>query len=221
MKKEIIITTIIEIIAIIAIILIIAGFIFYKINNPENRLEKLYNKMISNQTYIFSRSNQNEENKVVTTRKGNNTIIDMYNLGEHTTTLVKEGDTYVIIHSVQEYYVYENNNNDESILTDELKRIIEKEHTVGEEEINGEKYYYEQYDGETDFLIYSYKDMAPETVKTKFYFKGRKLKYIKTEYKTVDSETGETKEIEELLKVDVKYKVKDDVFEIPSTYAEN
>lgn len=217
MKKKIgvIITVIILVIG------IIAGIICYQINNPENRLEKVYEKMISNQTYVFSRSNQNEENKIVTTRKGDNTMIDMYNSGKHTTTLIKEGDTYLILHEMQEYYVYKNNKNDESILTDELKRIIEKEHTVGEEIVNGKKYYYEQYDGQTDFLIYTYKDMDNETVKTKFYFDGRKLEYIKTEYRTVDPETGETNDIEELLKVNVKYEVEDGVFEIPSTYAEN
>lgn len=209
------------IIAIMLVIGIIIGVICYKFNNPEDRLEKVYEKMISNQTYIFTRSNQNEENKIVTTRKGNNTMIDMYNSGKHTTTLIKEGDTYLILHEVQEYYVYRNNKNDESILTDELKRIIEKEHTVGEEVVNGKKYYYEQYNGQTDFLVYTYRDMDYETVKTKFYFDGRNLEYIKTEYQTVDSETGEINNIEELLKVDIKYEVEDKVFEIPSTYAES
>ena len=47
-------------------------------------------------------------------------------------------------------------------------------------------------------------------VKTRFYFNGLKLVYIKTI----------TNDTEELLKVDLSYKVQNQNFEIPSNYVE-
>ena len=82
-------------------------------------------------------------------------------------------------------------------------------------------YYYEEFDGITDFLIESYKDMDVETAKTRFYFKGKKLQFIKTIYQTVDPDTGEIANIEELLKANIEYQVEENIFEIPSEYAES
>ena len=217
MKKKIIIISTILIIVIICIIAIIV----YMANRPSDRLKKMYNKMISDNTYIFTRSSQNGENKIVTTKKGDKTRIDMYNLGDYTTTLIKDGDTYLISHENKEYYTYSNNKIDEEILTEEIKRIIDKEYIVGKERIYGQTYYYEEYNGITDFLIETYKDMDLSTAKTRFYFKGKDLQFIKTIYQTVDSQTGKNTNVEELLKAIVEYKVEDNVFEIPSDYAEN
>ncbi len=217
MKKKIIIISTILIIVIICIIAIIV----YMANRPSDRLKKIYNKMISDNTYIFTRSSQNGENKIVTTKKGDKTRIDMYNLDDYITTLIKDGDTYLISHENKEYYTYSNNKIDEEILTEEIKRIIDKEYKVGKEKIYGQTYYYEEYNGITDFLIEAYKDMDLNTAKTRFYFKGKDLQFIKTIYQIVDSQTGKITNVEELLKANVEYKVEDNVFEIPSDYAEN
>ena len=80
---------------------------------------------------------------------------------------------------------------------------------------------YEEFSGITDFLIESYKDMDIETAKTRFYFKGKDLQFIKTIYQTVNPDTGETTNIEELLKTNIEYNVEDNIFEIPSEYAES
>lgn len=217
MKKKIIIISTILIVVVICIISVIA----YISNRPSDRLKKMYNKMTSSNTYIFTRSSQNGENKIVTTKKEDKTRIDMYNSGDYTTTLIKNGDTYLISHESKEYYTYTDNKIDEEILTEEIKRIIDKEYKVGKEKIYGQTYYYEEYNGITDFLIEAYKDMDLNTAKTRFYFKGKDLQFIKTIYQTVDSETGKTTTIEELLRANVEYKVEDNVFEIPSDYAEN
>ncbi|MCI8699877.1 MAG: hypothetical protein HFJ47_00870 [Clostridia bacterium] len=217
MKKKIIIISTILIIVIICIISVIV----YISSRPSDRLKKMYDKMTSDDTYIFTRSSQNGENKIVTTKKGDKTRIDMYNSGDYTTTLIKNGNTYLISHENKEYYTYTDNKIDEEILTEEIKRIIDKEYKVGKEKIYGQTYYYEEYNGITDFLIESYKDMDLNTAKTRFYFKGKDLQFIKTIYQTVDSQTGKITNIEELLKANVEYKVEDNVFEIPSDYAEN
>ena len=177
--------------------------------------------MISEQMYIFTRSSQNGENKIITAKKGDKTKIDMYNSGNYTTTLIKDGNTYLISHEEKEYYTYTNNKIDEEILTEELKRIVEKEYKVGREKVYGKTYYYEEFSGITDFLIESYKDMDIETAKTRFYFKGKDLRFIKTIYQTVNPDTGETTNIEELLKTNIEYNVEDNIFEIPSEYAES
>lgn len=215
MKKKIFI-----IVSIILIVGIIVGII-YILNRPSDRLKNMYNKMINEQIYIFSRSSQNGENKIITMKKGDKTKIDMYNSGDYTTTLIKDGNTYLISHKNKEYYTYNNNNIDEEVLTEELKRIIDKPYKVGREKIYGKKYYYEEFDGITDFLIESYKDMDVETAKTRFYFKGKKLQFIKTIYQTVNPDTGEIANIEELLKANIEYQVEDNIFEIPSEYAES
>lgn len=215
MKKKIIIIA-----SIILIIGIIVGTI-YVLNRPSDKLKNMYNKMISEQMYIFTRSSQNGENKIITAKKGDKTKIDMYNSGNYTTTLIKDGNTYLISHEEKEYYTYTNNKIDEEILTEELKRIVEKEYKVGREKVYGKTYYYEEFSGITDFLIESYKDMDIETAKTKFYFKGKDLQFIKTIYQTVNPDTGETTNIEELLKTNIEYNVEDNIFEIPSEYAES
>ena len=161
MKKKIIIISTILTTVIICIIV-------YMANRPSDRLKKIYNKMISDNTYIFTRSSQNGENKIVTTKKGDKTRIDMYNLDDYITTLIKDGDTYLISHENKEYYTYSNNKIDEELLTEEIKRIIDKEYKVGKEKIYGQTYYYEEYNGITDFLIEAYKDMDLNTAKTRF-----------------------------------------------------
>lgn len=216
MKKKIIILLTI----IIAVIICITVVAMYFMNNSKDRLKNIYNKMTANQTYTFSINNQNEENKTVTRRKGDNVIIDTYNSGNHASTLIKEGNTYYIEHKIKEYYTYINSESDKELLTNTLKKVIEKDHTDGNEEINGKKYYYEEYTEITDFLINTYKDMDLSTVKTRFYFKGAKLEYIKTTYQTIDPETGETNNVEELLNVEIEYKVDDNIFKIPEGYAE-
>ena len=43
-------------------------------------------------------------------KKGDKTIIDDYTEESHTTTIVKDNNTYLVLHDREEYYVYEQNN---------------------------------------------------------------------------------------------------------------
>ena len=70
-------------------------------------------------------------------------------------------------------------------------------------------------------MITSVNNIDADSVKTRFYFDGSELVYLKTIYNTVDEETGEKVQVEELQTVKVEYEVKDSVFEIPANYAEN
>lgn len=209
----------IVILIIIVIVGIIIGIIATK-KSDGSKLNKIYEQMIRNNTYVFTRYDLEEKNKIITSRKIDKTMIDMYNSGEHISTLILNGDTYLIFHENQEYYTYSNNSKDAEILTDELKEIIQLEYTTGKEKIYGKTYNYEEYKGVSNFLIYSNKDMDVDSIRTRFYFKGKDLVYLKTIYDVVNEDTGERTQSEELQTVNVDFEVKDDVFTIPENYAE-
>ena len=155
---------------------------------------------------------QDEDNKTIMAQKGDKTIIDNYSDNSHTTTIVKDDNTYLVLHDREEYYVYEQNNVERAILTDGLKEITDKEFVTGTENVKGEKYVYEEYQGSTMFMNESSLDVNEEDIKTRFYFDNDdNLVYIRT-IKGLN---------QELLKVNIQMEVDDSIFEIPSSYAEN
>lgn len=207
----------------IVVILIIIGIIFgiiKLVGNKEDKIQKLakiYEELNNNQTYLFEME-QNSNNKTIMAKKGNKTIIDQYSkdskskVESHTTTLVKDNNTYLILHDREEYYVYQQNNVEQNILTDGIKDVIDREYTTGEEKVRGKKYKYEEYNGSTMFMITNTLELDESSIKTRFYFDNSgKLTYIKTIY-------GEDSE---LLKVKLENSVDDSLFEIPANYAEN
>lgn len=216
MKKNKRIFLIVIVILMIAIIFGIVKIV--NKNSPkEQRLSKIYQDLEDSQTYLFE-IEKNNNNKTIMAKKGDKTIIDQYtknsetNLENHTTTLVKDNNTYLILHDRKEYYVYTENNVEQTIVTDGLKEIISKSYTTGTEKIKGKKYSYEEYDGSSMFMISNLININDTNVKTRFYFDSKNnLTYIKT---ILDNK-------QELLKVTLEKDVKDSIFEIPSDYAEN
>ena len=157
MKKNKRIFLIVIVILMIAIIFGIVKIV--NKNSPkEQRLSKIYQDLEDSQTYLFE-IEKNNNNKTIMAKKGDKTIIDQYtknsetNLENHTTTLVKDNNTYLILHDRKEYYVYTENNVEQTIVTDGLKEIISKSYTTGTEKIKGKKYSYEEYDGSSMFMI--------------------------------------------------------------------
>mgnify|MGYP004484425925 CR=1 FL=1 len=216
MKKNKRIFFIIIILVIIGIIFGISKIINNKANN-EQKLAKIYDDLNSSQSYYFQME-QNSNNKIIMAQKGDKTIIDQYSKeGEattqsHTTTLIKDNNTYLILHDRKEYYVYEENNVDQTILTDGIKEIMNKEFTRGNEKVRGKKYDYEEYNGSSMFMVSNTLNINENEVKTKFYFdKDDNLVYIKT----IDGDDNE------LIKISLSKDVDDSIFEIPSDYAEN
>lgn len=210
MKKKKIISLIVAILIIVAIVITIIKITNGSSKN-EHKLAKIYENLNSSQTYLFE-IEQNDKNKTIMAKKDDKTIIDQYLEDSHTTTLVKDNNTYLVLHDREEYYVYEQNNVEQSILTDGIKEVIEKTYTTGEEKVRGKKYYYEEYNSSTMFMITNTLGLKQEEIKTKFYFdKDGNLAYIKTIL-------GEE---QELLKVKLEHEVDDTIFEIPSHYAEN
>lgn len=207
-----------KIIVLVAIVLIIIGIVVgismltKNGEKKEDNLQKIYDKLMTSKEYSF-KIEEDENNKTIMARKGEKTIIDQYSEDDgHLTTLIKDGDTYLIYHDREEYYLYQRNNVEQNLLTDGLKEIIDKEYTTGTEKINGKKYTYEEYSGSTIFMSLNALNINSEDVKTRFYFdKNDNLVYMKTIYD----------KNEELLKIEVAESVDASLFEIPSNYAEN
>lgn len=216
MKKNKGINLILVILVIIGIIFVISKIINNK-SSDEQKLAKIYENLKGSQSYCFQME-RNNNNKIIMAQKGDKTIIDQYSKeGEnstqsHTTTLIKDNNTYLILHDRKEYYVYEENNVDQTILLDGIKEIMDKDFSRGNEKVRGKKYNYEEYNGSSIFMISNTLNIDENEVKTRFYFdKKDNLVYIKT----INGEDTE------LLKINIMQDVDDSIFDIPSDYAEN
>ncbi len=216
MKKNKGINLILVILVIIGIIFVISKIINSK-SSDEQKLAKIYEDLNSSKSYYFQME-RNSNNKIIMAQKGDKTVIDQYSKeGEnstqtHTTTLIKDNNTYLILHDRKEYYVYEENNVDQTILLDGIKEIMNKDFSRGNEKVRGKKYNYEEYNGSSIFMISNTLNIDENEVKTRFYFdKKDNLVYIKT----INGEDTE------LLKINITQDVDDSIFDIPSDYAEN
>ena len=176
----------------------------------------MYNKINNSKNFTFSMNESTTEidYKVAMAQRGEDVSIDMYSGEEHTTTLALQNQTYFIMHNEKEYYDYGNEKVESDIIKSSLKNIEKNEYISGKEDIFGTTYYYEEYDNEDmDFIIFANINES-STVKTRFYFKGNDICYIKNIINSEDEKQ------EELIKVSLVYKADDKMFEIPEDYAE-
>lgn len=197
------------VVAILGIILIIIIWAISANLGKGTKVAKLYKKIEKKQEYLFEMKDENNY-EIIIAEKNGQTSIDMNSDGERVTTLIKDGTEYLISHSQKEYYTYESDNSDETIVTDMLK-VLKKADSTGKEKINGNTYKYEEYKGFEGFMTSTGLDTSDDNVSTRFYFKGKELVYIKTIVEGEDDELLETK---------VSYSVPDETFEIPSDYLE-
>ena len=208
-KKTIIISAFIVFLLIVAVILIFTS-------DNKSRVKSMYEKMIKNKNYTFSMEEKTSEidYKVSMIQKDNDICIDMYSDEEHTTTLILENKSYFIMHDEKEYYDNGDDKIDSDIVLSSLKKILQKPYATGKEKINGITYYYEEYENdETDFIIFANIN-ENSNIKIRFYFNGNNLCYIKNIIVSEDEKQ------EELIKTDLKYKVDENLFDIPDDYAE-
>lgn len=211
-KQKIFIISICVIVAIIIVALI--GYVIttnQEANTNKNRLSNMYEKMMQNETYRIT-FQLDDNNKYTVSRKGSLANIDTYHNGSHTTDIIKDGNTYLLMYSTKKYYMYQNNETELAELSNTLNEIIQsQEPEKGQEKIDGHNYRYEEYKGVSEFLMNADENVSEEEINTRFYFDGDDLKYIKTIM-------GDTSE---LISVNVSYDVTDDIFEIPSDFQES
>ena len=200
--------------AIIVILIIVAFLCIFQGNNI-NRVDRIYKKLIKNQKYTFSMEETNSENKykIVVSHRENDINIETGYDDKYTSTLIKDGYVYVIMHDDKEYYVMDGEDTDADIIISGIKDASEKEYEKGKEEINGKTYYYEEYKDITSFIMLAH-ETEDSNIITRFYFDNNDLVYIKNII--IDEEEKQ----EELLKVSLRYDVDDSLFEIPEDYAE-
>lgn len=209
MKKKVIPKIIFAILAIVLIVMIVLVII----QKPKDLTAQMYNDICQMQNYTFSMKEESLDinYNLTIAKKENSMSIDAISGDEHTTTLVEEDIAYYIIHSDKEYYLYDMSQIDADILKNDLAGIEEEKYENGYEKINGKKYYYEEFEGITTFIMWTNYSEGESSIKTRFYYDNNKIAYSKTIIDNSD---------EELLKIDFSDQVDNNLFEIPDDYAE-
>lgn len=142
-------------------------------------------------------------------KKKENAYIDIFEDGQENKTIVTEGNTYLVNDDEKTYYIYNNNETDFNKIENQLSELKDMENKKGKEKIGNTTYYYEEYDSITEFIIQnSFYNIEENKPKTRFYFDGDELKYIKT---IINNK-------QELTKIDISNKVDNKLFEISSDY---
>ena len=203
----------ISVIAVVLVILIAVGIWFFTRPNGENgqnsndKLSKLYETLQNKDSYSYTSTLDDNNQFYYTKYDGKAYTKTNYN-GNESVFLIRDGNSYLIRDTSKTYYTYANNEIDLYKIELALSELVGTEHGTGNEEIDGKNYDYEEYTGATTLALMSTSSVDEEEVKTRFYFKGDDLVYIKTI-------AGET---QELLKIEISDEVDTSLFEIPSDY---
>lgn len=211
-NKKTIIIAVIAVVVVLAIAGITILFMNKKGEQPEigqNRTLKLYDELISKGAYTFN-TFLNEKNKMYYSKKEKVAYIDTIYEGDESKYVIKDGNSYLIDDEDKVFYTYHNNEIDLRKIEDELEKVKNLEYVAGKEKINNKEYKYEEYNAITNLMFKNLEDLEDKDLKTRFYYDGDKLVYIKTV----------VGDYEELLKVDMSYNVDSKLFEIPTDYQE-
>lgn len=217
MKKK----TIIMIVAIVVALLVIGGVVYFFVNKQnqnegdqtpkiveEGRVGKLYKKLSESKQYTLTRTVDADNSIQVSVKGDTGSKIAIAN-GQKYTYLVKDGNTYFLQTDTKKYYEYLNNDSLLTEITAPLEEMREVTYVSGKEKINKKDYYYEEVEGVQGFLVDTRLAVTNRTgVKTRFYFSGDTLVYVKTILQ----------DKEELIKIDISDKVDDNSFTIPNDY---
>ena len=211
-KKKIIIISVVSIIVIALIVALAILLVNNSKNNGESstnstKIAKLYNESSNEQSFSFT-TTIDENNKEIYAKNNNTAYTDTIYDGEESKFIIRDGNSYLLRDSDKIYYTYQNNEVDLNKVLEQLNEIKDSELAEGKEEIEGKNYDYEEYSGITNFAIKLTDDNNSEDVKTRFYFDGNELVYIKTII-------GNN---QELLSVEISNDVDSSLFEIPEDY---
>lgn len=214
-KKKIIIISVISII-VLALIIGIAIFLINRHNSEESqsysgdtRIARLYDRLNKEKMFSFT-TTIDDNNKEIYAKTSDAAYIDTIYEGEESKFVIKDGNSYLLNDENKIYYTYQNNEIDLNRVIEQLEEVKDTELVEGTENIEGKEYNYEEYSGFTSFAFKLSDEGDTENMKTRFYFDGDNLVYIKT----ITSNT------QELLKVEISDDVDENLFEIPSDYRE-
>lgn len=174
----------------------------------ETKINLFYQRIVKQESYQFNQI-LDEENYIKIMKKGENAYKEEKLEGEKSSYLVKDHNTYLLQEAEKAYYTYENNEDILSEIVLELEDVISLEAKTGKETIEGKRLEYEEYEGVSSFLMGELKEENKNAKsKTRFYFEGEDLKYIKI---IIGNQ-------EELSKIDFSNQVQEEKFEIPLDY---
>ena len=211
-RKKVIIISVVSIIVIALIVTLVILLVNNSKNNGESstnstKIVKLYNELSNEQSFSFT-TTIDENNKEIYAKNNNTAYTDTIYDGEESKFIIRDGNSYLLRDSDKIYYTYQNNEVDLNKVLEQLNEIKDSELAEGKEEIEGKNYDYEEYSGITNFAIKLTDDNNSEDVKTRFYFDGNELVYIKTII-------GNN---QELLSVEISNDVDSSLFKIPEDY---
>ena len=214
-KKKIIIISVVSLVIIALIVGLIIFFVTRNNNGEEgttiasnsSKIAKLYDNLSKKQSFSFT-TILDDKNKEIYAKNDNTAYTDTIYDGEESKFIIRDGNSYLLRDSDKVYYTYQNNEVNLNKILEQLNEIKDTELVEGKEEIEGKNYNYEEYTGITNFAIKLTDENNSENVKTRFYFDGNDLVYIKTI-------VGNSKE---LLRVEISNDVDSNLFEIPNDY---
>lgn len=209
-NKKVIIISIIISIAILVIGITLCFLLKPKTNEELSYgINELYESLKQEKSYSFNLT-LDSNNKSFYAKQSNNAYLDDIVDKVETEMLIQNGNTYLIKDEDKAYYVYKNNESNLNKIEDILQDLKNVEHEIGKEKIDDKNYSYIEFNQLTDFAIMNTSNIKSSTKKTRFYFDGKNLEYIKT--------IAGNKE--ELLKVTITKDVDNKLFQIPSNYEE-
>ena len=215
-KKKIIIISVISVI-VLAIIIATVIFLINRNNSKENqtysgdtKIARLYDRLSKEKMFSFI-TTIDDNNKEIYAKSVDVAYIDTIYDGEESKFVIKDGNSYLLNDKNKIYYTYQNNEMELNKVIEQLEEIKDTELVEGTENIEDKEYNYEEYSGFTSFAFKLSDEGDTENIKTRFYFDGDNLAYIKTI----------TNNTQELLKVEISYEnIDKNLFEIPSDYRE-
>lgn len=179
------------------------------LDGSASKVNKLCFELEEKQAYSF-RTTLDKQNEIYYAKKNDVAYIETTYQGETSKLIIKNGNSYLLSDDEKIYYTYQNNETNLEKVTVQLEEIKKKQYTEGKEKIENKEYKYEEYEGITEFLVKDIEEIEEQTAKTRFYFNGDQLVYIKTI----------VGDYQEVLKVDISDNVNDKLFEIPEDYKE-
>ncbi len=124
----------------------------------------------------------NDENERVISRYESITKVEVLDEGKKDIYVIssKNKTTYLLDENTKQYYEYNNNTALQNDFIDNIDTVLKKNFNTGKENINGKDYRYEEF-AKTSAFIINYKSNINNTqTKTRVYFEGNNIKYIKT-----------------------------------------
>ena len=211
-KKKIIIISIISVLLIVAVAIGIYMFVENKNKEQQNIsiVNEIYSDLQSREEYTFEEI-LDENNRLYYAKSQDKAYLEITTDGKKAKYIIKDNNTYYLDEENKVYYTYLNDQENVNMIMDKLIDLKDLEYTSSIETIGSKNYFYQQYENVDYFLFDTSKVVEnEENVSTIFYYKNKKLEYIRT------IEGEET----ELLKVNITYDVNQNLFEIPEGYVQ-